>query len=357
MIMRKLVLALAGGAVLMAAPTKVGFVYLTPVGDTGWTYEHDQGRKEMEAAFKGQVVTQVVDNVPENADAERVIRQLAKDGCKVIFTTSFGYMNQTLKVAASFPDVDFLHCTGYKTARNAGIYNARFYEARYLCGVVAGKMTRTHMAGFVGAFPIPEAMQAINAFTLGMRSVDPKAEVRVIWVNSWFDPGKEREAAMALMVQGADMITHHTDSPAVVQAVEEKHKERNVWSLSEYSDMSKYGPNSQLTGDVHVWGKYYTRAVKEAMAGRWPAPPNVWGGMKDGMIKLAPLNKAVPAEVKALVGRLEKDIISGKLHPFAGPVLAQDGTLKVAAGKFMTDEDMGSMNYFVKGVNSNLPKE
>jgi simple sugar transport system substrate-binding protein len=265
-------------------------------------------------------------------------------------------MNPTEKVASAFPNNFFFHATGYKTAKNMGIYNARFYEGRYLCGVIAGKMTKSHIAGYVAAFPIPEVLQGINAFTEGMRSVDPKAEVRVIWVNSWFDPGKEREAALTLISQGADMVTHHTDSTAVVQAAEEKHKENpNVYSFSYHSDMSKYGPKSQLTGTTHLWGDFYTRTVKEVLAGTWKGT-NVWGGMKEGMIKLAPLNAAVPEAVKKDVAKLEKGIKEGKVHPFAGPVVGQDGKEIVPKGRNMTDAELGAMNYYVKGVASTLPK-
>ncbi len=357
MAMRKLVLTLASGAVLLAAPTKIGFVYVSPVGDAGWTYQHDLGRKEMEKALAGQVTTQVVENVPEGADAERVIRELVTSGCKIVFTTSFGYMNQTAKVALAFPQDNFFHSTGYKTGQNLGTYNARFYEGRYLCGVIAGKMTKTHIAGYVGAFPIPEVMMGIDAFTQGMRSVDPQAKVRVIWVNSWFDPGKEREAALTLISNGADMITHHTDSTAVVQAVEEKHKEKNVWSFSYHSDMAKYGPNSELTGTTHLWGKYYIDTVKAVLAGKWVPKSEVWGGFKEGMIKLAPMNKAIPADVRKQVSTLEGQIASGKFSPFQGPVIAQDGTVKVAKGKVMSDKDINAINYYVQGVDSPQPKQ
>ena len=237
-----------------------------------------------------------------------------------------------------------------------GIYNARFYEGRYLNGIIAGKMTKTNIAGYVAAFPIPEVMQGINAFTRGMKSVNPKAEVRVIWVNSWFDPGKEREAAMTLISQGADMITHHTDSTAVVQAAEEKHKEKGTWSFSYHSDMSKYGPTAQLSGTTHIWGDFYTKTVKEILDGKWKAT-NVWGGFKDGMIKLAPINAAVPADVKSYVTKLQADIATGKAHPFAGPVVDQDGKERVAKGKNMSDAELGAMDYYVQGVASTLPKK
>ncbi len=343
------------GAPPAAAPVKIGYIYVSPVGDAGWTFQHDQGRKQMEAAFKGAVTTKFIENVPEGADAERIIRQLAQDGNQIIFTTSFGYMNQTAKVAAAFPHVTFLHATGYKTGKNLGIYNARFYEGRYLNGVIAGKMTKTNIAGYVAAFPIPEVMQGINAFTRGMKSVNPKAEVRVIWVNSWFDPGKEREAAMTLISQGADMITHHTDSTAVVQAAEEKHKEKGTWAFSYHSDMAKYGPTAQLTGTTHIWGDFYTKVVKEVLDKKWTGT-NVWGGFKDGMIKLAPLSPSIPADLKKTILKMEADITAGKLHPFAGPVLDQDGKERVPKGKNMTDAELGAMNYYVQGVASTLPK-
>ena len=366
MIHRNIAVMILGGAALLAstlllgadsaqAPAKIGFVYVSPVGDAGWTFQHDQGRKQMEAALKGKVTTRFIENVPEGADAERIIRQLAADGSRIIFATSFGYMNQTAKVAAAFPKVTFLHATGYRTGKNLGLYTARFYEGRYLNGVIAGRMTKSNIAGYVATFPIPEVLQGINAFARGMRSVNPKAEVRVIWVNAWFDPGKEREAAMTFMAQGADMITHHTDSTAVVQAVEEKHKEKGVWAFSYHSDMSKYGPTAQLSGTTHVWGDFYTRIVKEVLAGQWTGT-NLWGGFKDGMIELAPFNPAIPADVKNQVLKLEASIKAGKLHPFAGPVLDQDGRVRVAKGSTMTDGEMGAMNYYVQGVASTLPK-
>jgi basic membrane protein A and related proteins len=343
--------ALALVSASLMAQTKVGFVYVSPIGDAGWTYQHDLGRKQLEAALKGKVTTQFVENVPEGADAERVIREMAQSGCKVVFTTSFGYMNPTIKVAPAFPNTVFLHATGYKQDKNVGIYNARFYEGRYLNGVIAGKMTKKNIAGYVAAFPIPEVLQGINAFTAGMKSVNPKAEVRVIWVNSWFDPGKEREAALTLISQGADMVTHHTDSTAVVQAAEEK----GVYSFGYHSDMSKYGPKSQLSATTHLWGDFYIKTLNEVMAGTWK-PTNVWGGMKEGMIKLAPMNAAVPKDVKDLVAKLEGEIVGGKLHPFQGPVVDQDGKTRVPAGKVMTDDEIGKMDYYIQGVASKLPK-
>jgi basic membrane protein A len=343
---------LAAGAALAQAPLKVGFVYVSPVGDAGWTYQHDQGRKEMEKALSGKVETKFVENVPEGADAERVIRELASSGNKLIFTTSFGYMNPTVKVAAQFPNNVFEHATGYKTAKNVGIYNARFYEGRYLCGVIAGKMTKSNVAGYVAAFPIPEVVQGINAFTQGMRSVNPKAELKVIWTNSWYDPGREREAANTLISQGADVLTHHTDSTAVVQAAEEKGK----YAFGYHSDMSKYGAHAHLTATTHQWGAYYTKIAQEVIAGNWKSA-SVWGGIKDGMIKLAPLNPAVPKDVATLVAAKEKDIAAGKLHPFQGPLKDNSGKERVAAGKTMSDDEMQKMDFYVEGVQGSLPKK
>ena len=332
------------------APLKIGFVYVSPIGDAGWTYQHDVGRKEMEKALAGKVATKFVESVPEGADAERVIRELAQSGHQLIFTTSFGYMNPTIKVAQAFPKTHFEHATGYKTAANVGIYNARFYEGRYLAGIVAGKMTKTNVAGYVAAFPIPEVVMGINAFARGMRSVNPKAEVKVVWVNSWFDPGKERQAAETLISQGADVVTHHTDSTAAVQAAEAK----KVYAVAYHSDMSKYGPNAQLTAVTHQWGDYYTRTAQSALEGKWK-PGNVWGGIKEGMIKLAPYNKAVPKDVQDQVAKVEADIKAGKFHPFTGPVKDNEGKERIAAGKTIDDATLSKMDYYVEGVQGKLP--
>jgi len=340
------VLAGLFSATSMAAET-VGFVYVSPIGDAGWTYQHDLGRLEMES--NTGVTTKYVENVPEGPDAERVIREMAKRGDKVIFATSFGYMNPMLKVSKQFPKTAFVHATGYKMGKNMGLYNARFYEGRYLTGVIAGEMSKSNVLGYVAAFPIPEVLQGINAFIQGARSVNPKAELRVIWVNSWFDPGKERQASMTLMSQGADVITHHTDSTAVVQAAEEK----GNYAFGYHSDMSKYGSKAHLTATTHHWGKFYTEVVKAAQSGNWK-PGNVWGGYKEGMIKLAPLNPAIPEELRNRIASMEKQLTAGSLHPFAGPVVDQDGKTRVAAGETMSDADLSGMDYYVQGVVSKL---
>ena len=332
------------------APLKIGFIYVSPIGDAGWTHQHDIARLAMEKSLAGKVTTKFVENVPEGADAERVIRDLAQSGHKLIFTTSFGYMNPTIKVAQQFPNNHFEHATGYKTAKNVGTYNARFYEGRYLAGIVAGKMTKTNVAGYVAAFPIPEVVMGINAFTRGMRSVNPKAEVKVVWVNSWFDPGRESEAANTLAAQGADVLTHHTDSTAVVQAAEAK----KIYAVAYHSDMSKYGPNAQITAVTHVWDKYYTRVVQSELDGKW-APDHIWGGIKDGMIEMGPFGKTVPKDVQDLEKKAEADIGSGKLHPFTGPMKDNDGKERLAAGKTITDDALSKMDYYVEGVQGKLP--
>ena len=330
---------------------KVGFVYVSPIGDAGWTYQHDLGRIAVEKKFGDRVATKYIESVPEGAEAERVIRDLAKSGHKLIFTTSFGYMNQTLKVAKLFPKAVFEHSTGYKRAKNVGTYMCRFYEGRYLTGIVAGKMTKTNSLGYVAAFPIPEVIRGINAFTLGAKSVNPDIEVKVIWVNSWFDPGKEREASEALIDQGVDVVTHHTDSTAPTMTAEEK----GVYSIGYHSDMSKYGKKAHLTATEHIWDTFYAKVTEDVINGTWKSSA-VWGGIKDGMIKLSPMNPAIPADVVALVKKTKKDIVSGAFHPFQGPVKKQDGTMAVPAGKTLTDEDLLGMNYYVDGVLGSIPK-
>ena len=338
------------GAGAADTPLKVGFVYVSPVGDAGWTAQHDMARKEMEKALAGKVVTKYVENVPEGADAERVIRELAQGGYQLIFTTSFGYMNPTLKVAKQFPQTYFEHATGYKTDKNVGIYNARFYEGRYLAGIVAGRMTKSNVAGYVAAFPIPEVVMGINAFTRGMRSVNPNAVTKVVWVNTWYDPGREREAADTLISQGADVLTNHTDSTAVMQDAEAK----KVYAIAYHSDMSKYGPRAQLTAVTHQWGAYYTKEVQSVLDGKWK-PGSIWGGIKEGMIRMGPFNPVVPKDVQDLVNRTAADIASGKFHPFTGPVRDNEGQERLAAGKVISDDALLKMDYYVEGVQGKLP--
>ncbi len=333
-----------------AEPLKVGFVYVSPVGDAGWTTQHNRGREQMQQALGEKVTTTFVEKVPEGADAERVIRDLAAQGHRLIFTTSFGFMNPTIKVAEEFPDVRFEHATGYKTAPNVGTYNARFYEGRYAAGVLAGRMTKTHVLGYVAAFPIPEVLQGINAFTLGARSVDPKAQVRVIWVNSWYDPGKERDAASALIGQGADIVTHHTDSSAAVAAAEEKGR----MAVAYHSDMSRFGPKAQLAAVTHHWGEHYTRTAQRVLDGTWKAGA-LWGGMKDGMIRIEAFGPSVPKEVVDEVNARAAAISAGEVHPFTGPIQSNDGREIAAKGVVLTDEQLGKMDFYVQGVVGKVP--
>jgi basic membrane protein A len=347
-------LATAGalGAAAQDKPLKVAFVYVSPIGDAGWTYQHNLGRLQLEKALGDKVKTAYVERVPEGADAERVIRDFAADGYDLIFTTSFGYMNPTIKVAKLFPKVAFEHATGYKHAKNVGTYLARFYEGRYLTGIVAGMTTKTNKIGYVAAFPIPEVVRGINAFTRGVRSVNPDAEVSVVWTSSWYDPGKEREAAETLIAQGADVLTHHTDSTAVVQTAED----RGVYAIGYHSDMSKYGPHAELTAATHHWGDYYIQRAKAVMDGTWK-PDDVWGGIKDGMIDLAPFGPGVSDEAKQAVAEAKAKIASGELHPFAGPVKDQSGTVRVPEGQVMSDADMLGFDWYVEGVVGELPSQ
>jgi len=345
-------MAAASAAPAKAEPLKIAFAYVGPPGDGGWTFAHDKARKALEKELGDKIVTSFVEKVPEGADAERVFRELASTGNRLIFGTSFGYMNYMEKVARQFPNITFEHATGYKTAKNLGVYNARFYEGRYMCGLIAGRMTKSNIVGYVAAFPIPEVLQGINAFTRGARSVNPKAEVRVVWVNSWFDPGKEREAANTLMSQKADIVTHHTDSTAVVQAAEA----RGAYAFGYHSDMSRFGPKAHLSASTHVWGAYYTKTVNELLAGTWKSA-NVWGGVRDGFIRLAPINPVVPAAVREEVAKVETGLKAGTFHPFTGPVKSQDGKDTVPAGRTMSDEELGKMDYYVEGVASQLPKK
>ncbi|MBK7119281.1 MAG: BMP family ABC transporter substrate-binding protein [Comamonadaceae bacterium] len=332
-------------------PVKAGFVYVSPITDAGWTKQHDEGRKAVEAALGAGVKTTFVENVPEGADAERVIRDLARQGHQIIFTPSFGYMEPTLKVAKEFPDVKFESITGYKTADNVAAANARYYEGRYLAGIAAGRMTQTGVAGYVAGFPIPEVLQGINAFTLGMRSVNPKAEVKVVWLNAWFDPPKERDAAMALFNQNVDVIAFHTGSTAVMAAAQERGK----LAVAYHSDMRKVAPDAQIVAVTHQWGDYYTRRIQAAANGSWTSG-KVWGGVKEGMIRVGDFGPKVPKAVQQEVLARQKDIASGKLKPFSGPIVDNEGREVVPKGQAMTDEQILTMNFLVSGVQGRIAK-
>jgi len=356
----KALLGVAGAVVALAVGTggaaaqeklKVGFVYVGPISDHGYSFQHDQGRLELEKALGDKVTTTYVENVPEGADAERVIEQLAAQGHKLIFTTSFGFMNPTLKVAQRHPDVKFEHATGYKRAANVATYSARFYEGRTVVGQIVGKMTKSNIIGYVASFPIPEVVSGINALTLALREVNPKAEVRIVWVNSWYDPPKEAEAAKALIDQGADVIVQHTDSPAPIQAAEE----RGLWAVGQSSDMTRFGPKAHLTAIVDDWGGYYIQRTKMVLDGTWKSE-DTWGGFKDKMLYLAPFNPAIPADVVAMADKTKADIMSGARHSFTGPIKDQSGKVVIPAGQKATDEQILKMDYFVEGVVGRLPK-
>jgi basic membrane protein A len=333
-----------------AEKLKIGFVYSGPIGDVGWTKQHDLGRLAIEKQFGSKIETTFVENVPESADAERVIRQLATDGCKMIFTTSFGFMEPTVKLAKEFPDVVFEHATGYKRDKNLGVYQTRFYEGAFLLGILGGKMTKTNQLGFVASFPIPEVLRNINAFTRGARSVNDKATVKVVWVNSWYDPPKEHDAAAALANQKVDVLYQNTDSAAVVQLAEEK----GLYAFGQDSDMSKYGPKAHLSANTVDWGIYYKKKVQDVLDGKWKSEDTKWG-MTENMIVMSPLNAGVPADVATLFNEKQAAIKAAKFHPFGGPVKLQDGSVKVAEGAVITDDDLWGMNFYVDGVEGKIP--
>jgi basic membrane protein A len=353
---RRFILGLAASVGFVASasaaePLKTCFLYSNPIGESGWTYQHELARKELVAAIGDKITTKYVENVAEGPDAERVIRNFVQEGCKVIFTPSFGFMEPTVKVARQAPDVIFLNGSGYKTAANLGVYNARYYEGRYLEGVLAGAMSKKGVIGYVGAYPIPEVLQGLNAFTQGMRSVNPKAQIKLIWVNAWYDPGKERDAANTLFKLGVDVMAYATSGVSIVTTAEEK----GVYTLGYYSDMSKFGPKTNLTSVMHTWGPYYIKTLENVLAGQWK-PENDLGGLREGMIRMAPLNSAVPADVREKFVSAERDIIAGKLHPFAGPVIDQSGKVRVPAGEVMSQKDLNTMNYLVQGIDGSVPK-
>ena len=335
-------------------PLRTGFVYVTPVLGTGWTQQHDQGRRALEAALGARVQTTAVADVPEGADAERVIRDLARTGHKLIFTTSFGYMEPTLKVARDFPDVRFESITGYRQADNVATANARYYEGRYLAGIAAGRMSTTGVAGYVAGFPIPEVLQGINAFTLGMRSVRPKAVVRVVWLDSWFDAPREREAAMALMDQGADVLAFHTATAAVVVAAQE----RGRLAVAYHSDMRGVAPDAQIVAVTHHWGNYYTQRARAVLDGSWKSG-NVWGGVREGMVRVEGFGSKVPPAVQQEVLARQKDIGEGRLAPFRATQTAlRDNTGRevLAPGQALSDAQILQMDWLVEGVQGRVAR-
>jgi basic membrane protein A len=330
-------------------PLKVGFVFVSPIGEAGWTYQHNEGRLAMERALGPAVSTTVVESVAEGPDSERVMRELAATGHQLVFATSFGYLEPALRVAAEFPAVKFEHAGGYKTAPNLNTYNARYYEGRYLAGLLAGHASRSGVAGYVAGFPVPEVVQGINAFALGMRSANPKATVRVLWLNTWFDPGREREAAQSLIAQGADVLTNHSASAAVALTAEE----RGVKLLAYQSDMHKFAPKAQLAAVTHHWGGYYTQVAGSVRAGTWQPRP-VWGGLKEGFVQLSALSPALPKPVVSAVDKRRGDIVAGRFAPFSGRLVDQQGKVRLASGA-LSDAQIATMDWFVEGVVGSLP--
>lgn len=333
-----------------AEPLKAAWVYVGPVGDAGWTYAHDQGRKAVEAEYGDKVKTSFVEKVPEGADAERVIRDLAAQGNKIIFATSFGYMEPMLKVAAEFPDVKFEHATGYKTAPNMRIYDAKFYEDAYAAGVIAGSMSKSGTIGFVGSFPIPEVLRNINAYTLGAQSVNPKIKTKVVWVSTWFDPPKEGEAAQSLINGGADVLLQNTDSSAVLQTAEKNGKYAFGWD----SDMSAFAPKAHLASCIVDWGGYYKKAVRDVIDGSWKTERTVWG-VKEGQNDLVKVADVVPEATKKKIDEIKAGMKAGSFEVFTGPLLSNDGKELLAQGVAADQAWKDKIDFYVKGVEGKIP--
>ncbi len=331
---------------------KAAFIYVSPVGDAGWTTAHDRARKATEKELASFFTSAYSESVPEGAQAEQVIERYARQGYNLILTTSFGHMDPTLNVAKKFPNIIFMHCSGFKTLSNMGTYFGRMYQARYLSGIVAGRMTKTNTIGYVAAHPIPEVIRGINAFTLGVRSANPQAKVNVVWTQSWYDPPKEREAAEALLDRGADVIAQHQDTPAPQQAAEKRGK----WSVGYNTDMKAFAPKAHLTAPIWRWEKIYIEVAKQAKAGTWKSE-QLWPGLETGVVDLAPFNEAVPADVRAQVEKAKASILSKQWDVFTGPVKNQEGKVVLEAGKRMSDADMLSMSFFVEGVVGTVPKK
>jgi basic membrane protein A len=329
---------------MLAAPLKVAFVFVAPIGDGGWSFMHNQGRLYLEKVFGSDIVTDFIENVPEGAEAESVFRGYAQRGYDIVFGTSFGYMDSMVKVSKSFPKTTFMHCSGYQVTDNLGTYFGRMYEPRFLSGLVAGAMTKTNIIGYVAAFPIPEVIRGINAFAMGVQYVNPQAKVHVVWSNTWFDPAREKEAAVSLLDIGADVIAQHQDSPAPQQAAQD----RGVYSIGYNSDMSAFAPKAFLAAPVWNWGPYYEKVVRSVMEGTW-TNAQYWGGIKDGTVDIV-LSDLVPSGVAKLVMSMRTAIIKGDMHPFVGPIYDQAGNLKYAEGEIPSDGDLLSMDWFINNV-------
>ncbi len=344
-------LGLATGAIAGSDKLKVGFVYVGPVGDGGWTHEHDQGRKAVEAEFGDKVETQFVENVAEGPDAERVMTQMARSGANLIFTTSFGYMDATINVAKKFPDVRFEHATGYKTSDNVSVYSARFYEGRAIQGTIAGRMTKSNTVGYIGSFPIPEVIRGINSAYIHAKKVNPDVNFKVVWVYTWFDPAKEADAAKVLIEQGADVILQHTDSTAPLAAAADA---GNVIGFGQASDMAEYASGPRVSSIIDNWGPYYIERTRAVMDGTWETV-NTWDGIGAGMVGIGDITDRVPADVKAEALALKEAIASGAYHPFTGPLNKQDGSVWLKDGETADDGTLAGMNFYVEGIEGSIP--
>lgn len=346
-----LMTALAAPAFAQDEPLKVGFIYVGPIGDGGWTYQHDQGRLAIEAEFGDRVETTYIESVPEGADAERALTQLALAGNQLIFATSFGFMDPVINVAQRFPDVKFEHATGYKTAENVATYDARFYEGRAVIGTIAGHMTESNRIGYIGSFPIPEVIQGINSSFMHARKVNPDVEMRIVWAYSWFDPAKEAEAANALLAEGVDVILQHTDSTAPLAQAEAA----GAIGFGQASDMAQYKPSPRVASIIDEWSPYYVKRVQAMLDGTWETGSS-WAGIGDGEVVIGEITEAVPAEVKAEAEALRDAIGAGEYHPFTGPLNKADGTVWLAEGEVATDEMLQSMDFFVEGITAQIPQ-
>ena len=339
-------------AAALAADVKVGFVYVGPVGDYGWTYEHDQGRLAVEEHFGDKVETVYQELVPEGADSERVMTQMALQGADLIFTTSFGYMEPTINVAEKFPNVKFEHATGYMRADNVSTYSARFYEGRAIQGHIAGKMTKTNKVGYIGSFPIPEVVRGINSAFIHARKVNPDVEFNIVWIYTWFDPAKEADAATALIEQGCDVVLQHTDSTAPQAAAE---KAGGVITFGQASDMAMFKPTPRVSSIIDDWAPYYIARTQAVLDGTWTST-DTWDGIGPGMVGIGEITAAVPADVKAEALAMKDAIASGDYHPFTGPINKQDGSVWLAAGEIADDGTLLGMNFYVEGINGDVPQ-
>ncbi|WP_136442889.1 BMP family ABC transporter substrate-binding protein [Pacificoceanicola onchidii] len=340
-----------GGAAFAEEELTAGFIYIGPPGDGGWTYEHDQARQKMEAHFDGRVKTVYQENVPESADAERAITQMALTGADIIFTTSFGYMDPTLAVAEKFPNVKFEHATGYKRADNVTTYSARFYEGRAIQGHIAGKMTKTNKIGYIASIPIPEVIRGINSAYLHAKKVNPDVEFSIIWLYTWFDPAKEADAARALIENGADVVLQHTDSTAPQAAAQEA---GGVITFGQASDMGEYAPMPRVSSIIDNWAPYYIERVQAVLDGTWESK-DTWDGISTGMVGIGEITDAVPADVKAEALAMKDAIAAGEYHPFTGPINKQDGSVWLAEGEVASDGDLAGLNFYVEGITAEVP--